>query len=241
MSKRASTVFLLDDNPLILDLLRRALEPHADVSAFNDSTDALLQCIAAPPDLIMCDYKMPGLDGRQFVQKLRARAETKAVRIVMLAAKTDIEEKLRPLADSVEEFVAKPFYVKELVPRVKRILERIYWEKIQKEGPREGVIRGRLAEMNMIDLLQSLELGQKTCSLKVTHDDESCSMFFSAGQINHAEVGGTSGDDAVYRVATWPDGTFEIDFNSRSDLQTTTRSTQGLLMEALRLVDEQNR
>jgi hypothetical protein len=42
-------------------------------------------------------------------------------------------------------------------------------------------------------------------------------------------------------VAHWSDGSFQIDFNSRSDKKTTTRSTQGLLMEALRLLDEQKR
>ena len=239
--KSASKVLLVDDNPLIVDLMRRGLEPHACVSTCSDSTDALLQCIAAPPDLVICDYKMPGLDGRQLVQKLRSRPETKSVRVILVAAKADIDEKLRPISDMVEDFVVKPFYVKELAEKARKVLERIYWEKMQKQAPREGVIRGRLAEMNMIDLLQSLELGQKTCSLTVTRDSESCRMFFSAGQISHAELGSLSGDEAVYQVVRWPDGSFEIDFNSRSDKQTTTRSTQGLLMEALRLLDEQKR
>ncbi len=93
----------------------------------------------------------------------------------------------------------------------------------------------------MIDLLQSLELGQKTCALTITRNGENCRMFFADGRINHAELGDVSGDEAVYRVVGWPDGSFEIDFNSRSDKQTTTRSTQSLLMEALRLLDEQKR
>ena len=66
-------------------------------------------------------------------------------------------------------------------------------------------------------------------------------MFFQAGQLKHAEFGGIVGDDAVYAVAGWQDAMFEIDFNSKTDKETTTKSTQGLLMEALRLVDEANR
>ncbi len=240
-SKSITRLLLVDDNPLILDLMHRGLETLADISTCTDGTDALLQCISSPPDLVICDYRMPGLDGRQLVEKLRSRTETRAVRVILVAAKSDIDEKLRPLAETVEEFFEKPFYVKDLASKVKKVLERIYWEQMQRQAPRDGVIRGRLAEMNMIDLLQSLELGQKTCALTVTRNAENCRMFFAEGQINHAELGSVVGDDAVYRVVGWSDGSFEIDFNSRSEKQTTTRSTQGLLMEALRILDEQKR
>jgi hypothetical protein len=66
-------------------------------------------------------------------------------------------------------------------------------------------------------------------------------MYFAEGQLHHAKVGSIVGDDAVYRVVCWPDGAFQIDFNARSSEKSTTKSTQGLLMEALRLLDEQNR
>ncbi len=240
-AEKASRVMLVDDNRLILDLMKRGIEQHAEIQTCTDATEALLQCVKNPPDLVICDYRMPGLNGSEFVQKLKAQAETQGVRVILVAVKSDINEKLRPVADSVEEFFAKPFYVNDLASRTKKVLERIYWEKMQKQGQQEGVIRGRLAEMNIIDLLQSLELGQKTCALTISGGGESCRMFFSEGQIRHAESGKTEGDAAVYRVAQWTDGTFQIDFNSRSDKQTTTRTTQGLLMEALRLLDEQSR
>ncbi|HEX9761214.1 MAG TPA: DUF4388 domain-containing protein, partial [Candidatus Acidoferrales bacterium] len=106
---------------------------------------------------------------------------------------------------------------------------------------RPGVIQGRLEEMTIMDLLQSLEMGQKTCRLTIRHDSEVCEMFFSSGQCKHALSGSVEGDDAVYKAISWTAGDFEIDFNASSDRATTTRSTTGLLMEALRLMDEANR
>jgi CheY-like chemotaxis protein len=236
-------VLVVDDNPLILDLMRKGLEPLAEIAVCADSADALLQSITSPPDLLICDYRMPGLDGGQLVEKLHQRPETKAARVILLATKSDIDEKLRSVADFVEEFVAKPFFITELFSRTKKVLDRIAAEKSRGriQAQQEGVIRGRLAEMNMIDLLQSLELGQKTCSLTVTRNSDVCRMFFVSGQLSHAELGSLEGDDAVYGVVSWPEGDFEIDFNSRTDKKTTSRSTQGLLMEALRLLDEQGR
>lgn len=241
MAQNTAKVILVDDNPLILELLRRGVSPHAETATYTDATVALLRCIEEPPDLVICDYRMPVMDGSEFVKRLKTRPKTQKIRVILVAAKSDIDEKLTALTDLVEEFFVKPFYVKELASRTKKVLERIYWEKMQKAAPQEGVISGRLSEMNLIDLLQSLELGQKTCSLTVTRDGESCRMFFSDGQINHAELGSVHGDAAVYQVAGWADGSFQIDFNARSEKHTTTQSTQGLLMEALRLLDESNK
>ena len=65
-------------------------------------------------------------------------------------------------------------------------------------------------------------------------------MFFTSGQCKHARLGDTEGDNAVYHVIGWSDGDFEIDFAANTDRETTTHSTTGLLMEAMRLMDEAN-
>ena len=96
--------------------------------------------------------------------------------------------------------------------------------------------------MSMTDLLQSLEMGQKSCRLRVRHNGEQGELFFSSGQCRDAQIGNIEGDDAVYKVILWTEGDFEIDFNAAnaSNRTTTTRGTTGLLMEAMRLMDEAN-
>jgi hypothetical protein len=65
-------------------------------------------------------------------------------------------------------------------------------------------------------------------------------MYFASGQCKDAKLGPVEGDDAVFQAIAWADGEFEIDFAGTSDRTTTTRSTTGLLMEAMRLMDEAN-
>jgi hypothetical protein len=119
----------------------------------------------------------------------------------------------------------------------------LHLEKLQTKGSRPGVIQGRLEEMSMIDLMQSLEMGQKSCRLVVKKGAESGELYFSAGQCRDAKSGKVEGDDAVYRVLLWTEGEFEIDFGAAnaSNRTTTTRNTTGLLMEAMRLMDEASR
>src|SRR5580693_298827 len=236
-------LLLADDNPLIRDLVCKALEPICEVVLADDGADALLKVIDEPPDAILCDYKMPGLDGRQLFEKLRGRQTTRHIPFLFMASRADIEERLRPLVDGVEDFIAKPFLLKDLVRSAKKVVDRLHLEKLQKRASRPGVIQGRLEEMNMTDLLQSLEMGQKSCRLIVQKGGERGELYFAIGQCRDAKVGSLEGDDAVYKVILWNEGEFEIDFNAAnaSTRTTTTRNTTGLLMEAMRLMDEASR
>lgn len=236
-------VLLVEDNPMVRQMLRQGLDPLCALTPVADGTDALLKAIEAPPDLIVSDYTLPGLDGRQLVEKLKSRANTAKIPVIIIASRADITEKLKMLQDSVEDFIEKPFFTGEAIKRIKRMIDRITLEKMAKEAPGESVLRGSLAQMNIMDLFQSLEMGHKTCLLTLSNNGQSCKMYFNDGQVNHAVFnnGEAKGDDAVYKTMGWTEGTFSIDFTQSSSEQTTTRSTQGLLMEGLRLLDESNR
>ena len=232
-------VLVVDDNALILDLLMKGLGPHCQAAAAADGGDALLRIVDDPPDLVLCDYRMPGLDGRQLYDKVRAREKTKHIPFIFLASRSDIEEKLRPIVEGVEEFIPKPFFLKDLVRSTKKVIDRLHLEKLQNRAVRPGVIQGRLEEMSILDLMQSLEMGQKSCRLTIGNGGETCEMFFAAGQCADARLGPIEGEEAVFQVVRWPAGDFEIDFNSGPTRTTISRTTTGLLMEGLRLMDEQ--
>src|SRR6202163_1286846 len=236
-------LLVADDNPLVRDLIIKGMEPYCEVETASDGADALLKVIDTPPDVILCDYKMPGLDGRQLFEKLHGRETTRHIPFLFMASRADIEERLRPLVDGVEEFIPKPFIVKDLVRITKKVIDRLHLEKLQKRASRPGIIQGRLEEMSMTDLLQSLEMGQKSCRLAVHKGDEQGELYFNSGQCHDAKIGKLEGDEAVYKVILWTEGEFEIDFNAANASQrnTTTKNTTGLLMEAMRLMDEASR
>jgi len=234
-------VLLVDDNPMVLQMLRNALAPLAKLTTANDASDALLKAVDDPPDLLVSDYRMPGMDGRQLAEKLKSRSNTAGVAVVLLATKADISEKLSMHDHTADDFVEKPFFLREAVQRIKRVIDKIALEKMAKTAPSDGVLRGSLLQMNVIDLVQSLEMGRKSCALTLTNQDEKCEMFFSEGQVTHAAYGPLTGDAAVFKVLRWTEGQFQINFEGKTSKQTTTLNTQGLLMEGLRLLDESAR
>lgn len=231
-------VLIVDDNPLILNLIAKGLDAHCEVRTAADGADALLKIVDDTPDLVLCDYRMPGLDGRQLYEKLRSRFASVPFPFIFLSSRSDMDERLRPMVDGVEEFIAKPFFLHELVRRAKKVIDRLQLEKLQKRSARPGVIQGRLEEMSMLDLMQSIEMGQKTCKLTVRNGKQTCEIYFAGGQCQDAQMGKEKGEPAVYEAVRWPAGEFEIDFNVSPSRTTIERSTTGVLMEAMRLMDE---
>ncbi|HWC17372.1 MAG TPA: response regulator, partial [Terriglobales bacterium] len=158
-------VLLVDDNPMIVGLLKQAVSPHAGVEVFSNSAEALLRVVEEAPDLIISDFNMPGLNGRQLIEKIRGRAQTAKLPAILIGTRGEIHEQLRSMQDQLEDLIEKPFFVKEISARIKRVVDKISLEKMARAAPGESVVRGNLQQMNSVDLFQSLELGHKNCRL----------------------------------------------------------------------------
>ena len=127
-------LLLVDDNPMVLGMLRQALTPLAEVISTSDPADALLKAVDNPPDLLVADFQMPGMDGRQLVEKLKSRPATANFSAILMAAKADIAERLSP-QDAADDYVEKPFFLKEATRRIKRTVDRIALEKWPRPRP----------------------------------------------------------------------------------------------------------
>jgi DNA-binding NarL/FixJ family response regulator len=234
-----ANVLLVDDNPSIRELLFVALSPLANVQATGTALEALRWAEKQPPDLIVCDYRMPGLNGLELLAEFGIVCPR--ARVVMLASRADIEGPLEIAAARVEEFIKKPFFVEDATARIKRVLDRIIAGNAAAEGAGAASVRGTLAQMSVVDLLQTLENGRKSCRLVLTHDGERCVMEFQGGQLVHATLGNLTGEAAVYPVVGWNEGAFLMDFESGECPRTVTHSTQSVLLEGLRRFDESQR
>ncbi|TAM78816.1 MAG: response regulator [Acidobacteria bacterium] len=237
----ALKILVVDDNPTVLKLLCQCLENCGDITMASSGADAMQKAVEIQPDLIISDYSMPGMDGQELFEGLRGKNETSQIPFVFLASQKELDERLRVLAEGVEDFLLKPFFVQELSRQVQHIAARLYGKKMENLQSRGGAIAGLLTEMSLIDWMQTLEQGRKTCTLLLRSGADTCKLYFNQGQVTHAECGAVKGNEAVYRVLTWSDGEWEVDFTRTSHEQTTTMSTQALMMEGLRLLDEASR
>ena len=119
-----SRVLIVDDDELLLELLRFKLESRGyDVVSAEDGEAALARVAAEPPDLIVLDMMMPGLDGLVVLQRLKQSQATSAIPVVMLTARKQQDDIVRALKLGAREYLVKPFMPEELLARMKIILQ----------------------------------------------------------------------------------------------------------------------
>jgi two-component system alkaline phosphatase synthesis response regulator PhoP len=116
-------ILVVDDDELLRDLLEFKLRSRGyEVELAEDGEAALEAASASPPDLIVLDGMMPGLDGFQVLQRLSDSGETRDVPVIMLTARRQEQDVVAGLSLGAQDYLVKPFLPDELVLRIQRIL-----------------------------------------------------------------------------------------------------------------------
>ena len=115
-------ILLVDDDPNIRQLVRLYLEKEGfDVTEADRGDTALKEFKAAPPNLMLLDVMLPGMDGWQVCREVR---KVSNIHIIMLTAKDETFDKVLGLELGADDYVVKPFDAKELVARIKAVIRR---------------------------------------------------------------------------------------------------------------------
>jgi signal transduction histidine kinase/DNA-binding response OmpR family regulator/anti-sigma regulatory factor (Ser/Thr protein kinase) len=120
---RRGRVLLADDNADLRDHVARLLRPSFDVTLATDGQEALELALVDQFDLVLTDVMMPRLDGFGLIKALRADERTRDVPIVVLSARAGEESSVEGLSAGADDYLVKPFSVRDLIARVRANLE----------------------------------------------------------------------------------------------------------------------
>ncbi|MEO8550311.1 MAG: DUF4388 domain-containing protein [Kofleriaceae bacterium] len=241
MSKQS--LLLVDGDTRSLRVLEVSLRKAGfTVTPASSVADALDKLELDTPDLIISETKFPtDLDGFELRRRVRSSPDWAAIPFVFLTAETAIEHKIRGLELGVDDYLTKPIYIKEIVTRINILLQkrqRAHFEE-RKDGVR---FAGRVADMPVVDVIQTIEVSRKSGVIQFVADRQrTAAIYFRDGRVIDAEAGTLQGEDAVYRLLTWSEGEFEVVFRTVRRREVITTSSQGLLMEGMRRLDEWSR
>ncbi len=117
-----ASIALVDDDRNILSSLNIALAAEGFATRLYSDGDAALKALADnPPDLVVCDIKMPNMDGIELLRRLR---EKSSVPFIFLTSKTDELDEALGLAMGADDYIAKPFSQRLLIARIRALLRR---------------------------------------------------------------------------------------------------------------------
>lgn len=126
MSAAQPRVLVVEDEPAQREVLAYNLEAEGfAVSRAETGDDALRVMEEDAPDVVVLDWMLPGISGIEVCRRLKMRADTRAVPIIMLSARTEEVDRVRGLETGADDYVVKPYSVVELMARVKSQLRRV--------------------------------------------------------------------------------------------------------------------
>ena len=119
-------ILVVDDEEHIVELIKyNLLSSGYDVITCNNGIDAVNLAINERPNLILLDLMIPGKDGYDVCKEIRTKSEVKNISIIMLTAKSEEFDKILGLELGADDYITKPFSVRELLARVKAVLRRV--------------------------------------------------------------------------------------------------------------------
>ncbi len=134
----AAHIQIVEDDASIAEVLRFNLEKDGyQVSWSQNGDDALDELFSRTPDLVLLDWMLPDMSGIDIARQLRHNNDTKSVPIIMLTARSQEDDRVRGLDVGADDYVTKPFSVRELQSRIKAHLRRtgVQLQEVQEFGP----------------------------------------------------------------------------------------------------------
>ena len=121
----AIKILVVDDQPDIRDVLRITLEDEKyEVYEAGNGVEALAFIQKKLPDLVLCDYKMPRMDGREFCRLIKKDILLRHLPVIMVTGKGEIADKVDGIEAGADDYIVKPFEPKELIAHIRMLLRR---------------------------------------------------------------------------------------------------------------------
>jgi DNA-binding response OmpR family regulator len=227
------TVLIIDDDEATHDVLGEYLRLSGyRVLHANNGLEGLAQLREHLPDLALLDVQMPELDGFQTLEQVRKDRQLTDIPILMLTSLNRYNLKVKGLEMGADDYITKPFNRAEILARIKVALRRS-----NRFSRNNSAMSGDLATISLAELLQTMELGKRSCSIALP--DIPAKMYMELGVVVRIEQGRFDGQSAMQRIMFLERGRFEVTMDDppveRSEEPVTVNA---LLLSSLTYLDE---
>ncbi|MBE9537193.1 MAG: DUF4388 domain-containing protein [Proteobacteria bacterium] len=236
---KAKKILIADPDIKVVKQLSLAIREHGMESVnVKDGHRAIELAVDILPDLILMEIDLPYLNAIRVAQILMSNPKLRDVPILFMTS-----GKINPsyLSFFKHAVIKKPLNIDEVIARLDGLLVKKA-KALEVQGV-DKEIAGSLSQMSVVDLLQIFSMNRKDGVLIVRREDEGLEgmIFLQQGEIINAAIGSVKGEKALYRIIGWDSGQFEYlpkNFNPEVIIEKTTDS---LLMEGMRQLDEWKR
>jgi response regulator RpfG family c-di-GMP phosphodiesterase len=228
------TIVICDKDPEENTVLEvRLVEQGFEVVVSRDPGNALERIAQGDVDALITEIDLEPIDGFELVTLARTHRE--GLPVVFLSSRADADSVNRGFDLGRADYLVKPTSPDVIGAKLRMLLA-------QNPAPqKKSGVSGSLREMSLPDVLQILANGRKSGRLELESDGQRGELLFSDGAIWDARLGGKRGEEAVYAMLLFEDGSFTLDPDRKPTERMIHGSTEGLLLEGMRRLDEGRR
>lgn len=207
---------VVDSDEQVASILKLKLRQTGfDVAAFGNSADALRAIPQIKPDIIVSEMILPGLDGIDFVKRVKMNPETAHIPFVFLSSSRDVEKKILALSLGAAAVFAKPLFVEDFAENLKEILGEYESKNIPDEE--ENTLEGDISDISVLNIISIMLENNSSGEIEFSSSaDRNGTIFCDNGSIVRVETAGSGNRDGIeelYKILSWPDGTFSVNYS----------------------------
>ena len=233
-------VLLVDNRQDIIDEFKSAnWGENYSIHVINSQAMALNFLADQSIDLVFIANQLDGADGVEIIQEIKKQSNGNNPLFIILSDESDYRIRVQQMTEHIDEFIRVPFHSKELVLKTNILVSEL------QSAPKRSLksvasFSGKLSEMSLLDLLQSLELGEKSGIIYLQHDLQHGKVYLQKGLVCEAELSEKSGKDAFMSMAIWSEGAFVVEFTSAETVKKVEETTKELISQGRELLNEWN-
>ncbi|UCE07306.1 MAG: DUF4388 domain-containing protein, partial [bacterium] len=169
--------------------------------------------------------------------EIRSVPACKSIPFIFLSSQKRVDDRIKSMELGVDDYITKPFYVEEIVARVDALFTEIS-QISEEQSQSEKGFSGSLTEMNLVDLIQTLELGKKSAILKLKHNSCIGMVYVMNGEVVDALLDELSAEQSLMRMFNWNIGNFYVEMTSVNRVRTIHIPNKQLITTAMRRINQ---
>ena len=230
---------LIIDNPApqTEQLIRKLLDNNFIVEQSENAEKALKICSEERPNIILLDLYLAESSGRDIYNKLKSNSDTRNIPIIILTREVELHDRLRTLAMDIEDYISKPYSAEEVIARIETILQDMELIEESRISLKSG-FTGHLSEMNLVDLIQTLELGEKSGIIHLSRAEKEGQIFINKGKVIDATFEGFDSARALMHMLTWLNGTFWVSLRKIGRTEVIKDENKAILKKGSKLIQQ---
>lgn len=236
--EKMKKILIIDNDPSYTVPLRAALvKAGYEVTCLEDGSKAMEMVKNLPADLVISEVEFSQFNGHEFFKEIRSNPSLKSIPYIFISNQKRVDDRIKSIELGVDDYITKPYFVEELVARVDALFAELSQLGETQSQPERG-FSGSLLEMNLVDLLQTLELGKKSAIVKLTHDSREGFVYVKDGEVIDALLEDFAPEQALLKMFSWNIGSFAVEMTVVERERRLQKSNKELITAGMREINQ---